>query len=110
MSDTRAAIVRYVRTNPGSTPKAIAEATGISPGNVSKTCQRMAADGQLVVDPGGRYRAPGEPATTQAESDLPVLPVLEPGVTWENKPDPEGHPDGRSVLPVHEPDDDEESQ
>lgn len=107
MSDTRAAIVRQVRANPGSTPKAIAEATGISPSNVNKTCQRMAADGQLVVDPGGRYRVPGEPTTPPAKSVLPVLPVHQPDLTWENKPDFEGHPDGWPVLPVHEHDDQE---
>jgi AAA domain/Winged helix-turn-helix DNA-binding len=108
MSGTRAAIVRHVRANPGSTPKTIADATGISAGNVNKTCQRMAGDGQLVVDPGGRYRMPGDPSTTiQAESVLPVLPVHQPGLTWENKPDFEGHPDGWPVLPVHEHDDQE---
>jgi hypothetical protein len=31
-----------------------------------KTCQRMAGDGQLVVDPGGRYRVPGEPTAPPA--------------------------------------------
>ncbi len=111
MSGTRAAIARHVRTNHGSTPKAVAEATGISPGNVAKTCQRMAADGQLVVDPGGRYRVPGDTSTTpQTESVLPVLPVLEPGLTSGNEPDFEGHPNGWPVLPVLEPADDEESQ
>jgi hypothetical protein len=108
MSGTRAAIARHVRANPGSTPKAIAEAIGISAGNVNKTCQRMAGDGQLVVDPGGRYRVPEDTSTTpQAESVLPVLPVHQPGLTWENKPDFEGHPDGWPVLPVHEHDDQE---
>ena len=107
MSGTRAAIMRHLRANPCSTPKAIAEATGISPGNVAKTCQRMAGDGQLTADPGGRYRVPGDPTTPQTESVLPVLPVHEPGLTWENKPDFEGHPDGWPVLPVHEPDDQE---
>jgi hypothetical protein len=107
MSGTRAAIVRHVRANPGSTPKAIAEATGISAGNVAKTCQRMAGDGQLVADPGGRYRLPGESTTPPTESVLPVLPVHEPGLTWEDNPDFEGHPDGWPVLPVHEHDDQE---
>jgi hypothetical protein len=107
MSGTRGAIARFVRTNPGSTPKAIAEATAISTGNVAKTCQRMAADGQLVVDPGGRYRVPGEPTTPQTESVLPVLPVHEPGLNWENKPDFEGHPNGWPVFPVHQHDDQE---
>jgi hypothetical protein len=107
MSGTRAAIVRHVRANPGSTPNAIAEATGISAGNVAKTCQRMAGDGQLAVDPGGRYSVPGEPTTPPTESVFPVLPVYEPGLTWENKLDFERHPTGWPVLPVHEHDDQE---
>jgi hypothetical protein len=107
MSDTRAAITRFVRTNPGSTPKAIAEATGISPGNVAKACQRMAGDGQLVAGPGGRYRVPGEPTTPATQTVLPVLPVHQPGLTSENNPDSEGHPNGWPVLPVHEHDDQE---
>jgi hypothetical protein len=101
MSDPRAAITRFVRTNPGSTPKAIAEATGISPGNVAKACQRMAGDGQLVAGPGGRYRVPGEPTTPATQTVLPVLPVHQPGLTSENNPDSEGHPNGWPVLPVH---------
>jgi hypothetical protein len=107
MSGTRAAIMRHVRANPGCTPKAIAEAIGISPGNVAKTCQRMAGDGQLTADPGGRYRVPGEPTTPPTESVLPVLPVHKPRLTWENNPGFEGHPDGWPVLPVHEHDDQE---
>jgi len=73
MSGTRAAIARHVRANPGNTPKAIAEATGISPGNVAKTCQRMAGDGQLTADPGGRYRVPGE-STTPPNRKCPSCP------------------------------------
>lgn len=56
LGDTRAAILRYVREHDGSTPKAIAEGTGIDPATVRQTARRMAEDGQL--DSGhGRYFA-----------------------------------------------------
>nr|MDT0661915.1 AAA family ATPase [Micromonospora sp. DSM 115978] len=61
LSDTRAAILRWLRTVPGSTPKAIAEGTGIGEANVKKTCGRMLEAGQVACDPGGRYRLPDAP-------------------------------------------------
>jgi hypothetical protein len=105
MSGTRAAIVRHVRTHPGSTPKAIAEATGIGYANVRKTCLRMAEDGQLIADPAGRYRPAGAPGTAPPESVTEVTAVTEPLLTCENGPDFEGHPDGRGVTAVtdHQP-------
>lgn len=72
LHDTRLAVLRHVRENPGSTPKAIAEATGIERESVKKTCQRMATNGQLQVSPGGRYRpvdsAEGEVSPLSPES------------------------------------------
>ncbi|GIJ13148.1 AAA family ATPase [Micromonospora andamanensis] len=58
VSDTRAAILRWLRTSPGSTPKAIAEGTGLSVDNVKKTCGRMLDAGQVACETGGRYRLP----------------------------------------------------
>ncbi|MEU6409649.1 AAA family ATPase [Microbispora sp. NPDC046933] len=85
LSDTRAAILRHVRANPGDTPKAIADAIGLGYDNVKKTCQRMASDGQLCVDAAGRYRLPG--------TSVPAVPgVPGPGMTSTNARDHEGHP------------------
>lgn len=58
VSDTRAAILRYLRTNPGAGPKAIAEGTGLSSDNVKRTVARMATDGQLLTGGRGQYRTP----------------------------------------------------
>jgi len=89
LGDTRSAIVRHVRQNPGSTPKAIAEATGLGNDNVKKTCQRVIAAGQLWADAAGRYRLPGTPAT----EGVPGVPrVPEPGLTCEKTSDLGGHP------------------
>ena len=71
---TRAAILRYIRQHPGSGPKAIAEATGLGHESVKKTCQRMAADGQLCVDAAGRYRLPGTPDEPRSVPGVPGVP------------------------------------
>lgn len=56
IGDTRAAILRHVRTNPGAQPKDIAAALpDVDPGTIRRTCSRMAADGQLTKDTTGRY-------------------------------------------------------
>ncbi|MEV0146318.1 MULTISPECIES: AAA family ATPase [unclassified Nonomuraea] len=89
LSDTRAAIIRHVRTNPNSTPKAIAEGVGIVRDTVKKTCQRMAADGQLCVDATGRYRLPGT-QTTESVPGVPSVPEL--SLTSTNPTDQGGHP------------------
>ncbi|WP_237322203.1 AAA family ATPase [Streptomyces sp. JJ36] len=59
VGDTRAAILRHVRANPGARPKDIAAATGLEPGLVRQTCSRMASDVQLIRN-GGGYVIPGE--------------------------------------------------
>lgn len=99
LGDTRAAILRHVRANPNSTPKAIADAVGLAHDNVRKTCARMATDGQLCVDAAGRYRAPG----TESPEGVPAVPAVpEPLLTCTNAPDHEGHPSvsGVPAVPV----------
>ena len=58
LTDTRAAILRWLRTNGPATPKAITEGTRLGGESVKKTCQRMLASSQLSCDPSGRYSAP----------------------------------------------------
>jgi hypothetical protein len=105
LSATRAAITRHVRDHPGSTPKAIADATGIGADNVRKTCQRMAASGQLIADTAGRYRPPETRAAPGGTEGVPaVLPVPQPGLSCGNETDHEGHPAGWGVPAVPLPD------
>ncbi|MDT3395220.1 AAA family ATPase [Streptomyces sp. B1866] len=59
IGDTRATVLRYVRTNPEAKPKQIAEGTGLPPDLVRQTCSRMANDVQLIRKNGG-YVVPGE--------------------------------------------------
>ncbi|MGW1765323.1 AAA family ATPase [Streptomyces sp. NPDC002073] len=80
VGDTRAAIIRYVRAHPGARPKEIAGAfPGADAETIRRTCSRMAADGQLAKDAGGRY-FPDTEARTQPTpevsqlSDCPVDP------------------------------------
>jgi hypothetical protein len=97
MSGTRADIMRHLRANPGTGPKAISDALGIGYENARKTCQRMANDGQLVADAGGRYR-PADSAGADAPGSVPaVQAVPEPLTIWENEPDEPGHVPGSGV-------------
>ncbi|RLK59929.1 AAA domain-containing protein [Actinokineospora cianjurensis] len=75
VSDTRAAILRFLRNNPGSTPKVIAAGTGITNDNAKRTCGRMVDDNQLTKDTTGRYFVPlaGDALTAPAVS--PLSPV-----------------------------------
>ncbi len=101
LTDTRAAILRYLRDNPGATPKAITEATGLNADNVKKTCQRMAADGQLIADAAGRYRPA---ATTGDTGTVPGVPgVPEPPLTSPDNFDHGGHLLSPAVPGVPEP-------
>lgn len=81
ISDTRAAILRWLRSTPGSTPKVIAEGVGLKADTVRQTCSRMLADGQLAAEPGGRYRVPGVTGVT------PVTGVTQPALTCGNGSD-----------------------
>ncbi|MFF5295002.1 AAA family ATPase [Paractinoplanes globisporus] len=81
LGETRAAILRWLRGNPGSTPKAIAEGSALPYDLIKKTCQRMLTDGQVAADTGGRYRVPGVP---------PVPGVPEPAVSFGNDGDTSG--------------------
>ncbi|MFI1181332.1 AAA family ATPase [Streptomyces sp. NPDC020799] len=80
IGDTRAAILRDIRANPGARPKDIAERLPQLDGdNVRRTCARMAEAGQLTKDAGGRYypdtgtRAQGAPELSRL-SHCPVTP------------------------------------
>jgi hypothetical protein len=100
VSGTRAAILRHLRAFPGSTPRAIAEATGIGYDNVKKACQRMAADGQLITDTAGHYRPADTPGTDTPES-VPAVPgVPEPLPNCGDTPDERGHATGTGVPGV----------
>lgn len=103
MSGTRADIMRYLRANPGTGPKAIADALGISAENARKTCQRMANDGQLAADSSNRYR-PAAPAGTAAPESVPAVPAVQASLmTSGNDPDSPGHPPGLGVPAVPAP-------
>jgi hypothetical protein len=81
VGDTRAAILRHVRANPGAKPKDIAEALPqVDIETVRRTCSRMAADGQLTKDAGGRYYPDTETRTraVQEVSQLSGCPVTPP--------------------------------
>jgi hypothetical protein len=59
LSDTRAAIVAYLRANDGATPRQVADGTNLAYELVKKTLPRMASDGQADTDGHGRYFLPG---------------------------------------------------
>ena len=103
LSGTRADVLRHLRANPGTGPKAISDALGISYDNARKTCQRMANDGQLVADTAGRYRPP-DSARTELPGSVPAVPTIpEPLVTWGNDSDDPGHVPGLGVPAVPAP-------
>lgn len=58
VSDTRAAILRHLRENPGKTPKEIADAIGLNADNVRRACARMNDADQLTRNATGQYYAP----------------------------------------------------
>jgi hypothetical protein len=73
MQDTRALISRFIRECPGIKPAQIADALQLAPGTVRATCTRMAKDGQVRAEPGGKYFPP----ETQSQQQHPaaVTPV-----------------------------------
>ncbi|MGW0597765.1 AAA family ATPase [Streptomyces sp. NPDC002776] len=73
VSDTRATILRYVRAHPGAKPKDMAgELPNVDLDTIRRTCNRMAADGQLTKDPGGRYY-PDTETRTQGAQEVSAL-------------------------------------
>ncbi|MFF3255156.1 hypothetical protein ACFYWP_30000 [Actinacidiphila glaucinigra] len=61
IGDTRAAILRHLRSNPGARPKDLAEALPqVDAATIRRTCARMAEDRQLSKDSSGRYFPPAE--------------------------------------------------
>ncbi|MEV7445218.1 AAA family ATPase [Streptomyces sp. NPDC091204] len=81
IGDTRAAILRYVRSHPGARPKDIAEALPETDADtIRRTCSRMAGDGQLTKDAGSRYYADTETRTRPAQvmSQLSERPATPP--------------------------------
>jgi DNA-binding Lrp family transcriptional regulator len=79
LGNTRAAILRWLRTNGPAGPKAIANGTGIPIETVKKTCQRMHADSQLTSNGARQYHAPGD--STAAVPNVPGVPNT--GPTYE---------------------------
>lgn len=80
VGDTRAAILRHVRTHPGSKPKDMAGGLShVDIDTIRRTCARMAEAGQLTKDASGRYypdtetRTQGTPEVSEL-SDCPVPP------------------------------------
>jgi hypothetical protein len=82
IGDTRAAILRHLRTNPGGKPKDIAAALPeVSEDTVRRNCSRMASDGQIRKDSAGRYYPPGDtgqPQDTPKLSQLSDCPTTSP--------------------------------
>lgn len=76
LSDSRAAVLRAVRDQPGITPKALADLLGIAPAAARQTCSRMVTDGQLTTDGTGRHYAPMPGVTAEHPGTVtPVTPV-----------------------------------
>ncbi|WP_328438549.1 AAA family ATPase [Streptomyces sp. NBC_00444] len=73
VSDTRAAILRYVRAHPGAKPKDMAgELPHVDIDTIRRTCSRMADAGQLTKDPSGRYY-PDTETRTQPDPEVSAL-------------------------------------
>ncbi|KAB1984617.1 AAA family ATPase [Streptomyces triticiradicis] len=73
VGDTRATILRYVRTHPGAKPKDMAsELPNVDLDTIRRTCNRMADAGQLTKDPGGRYY-PDTDTRTQGMQEVSAL-------------------------------------
>jgi hypothetical protein len=90
IGDTRAAVLRYVRANPGARPKDIAEALpDIDADTIRRNCSRMADAGQLTKDGSGRYYPDTHTRTNpgQEVSQLSDCPV-----THSDQQELTGHP------------------
>ncbi|MDP9608851.1 AAA family ATPase [Streptomyces demainii] len=103
ISDTRAAILRAVRANPGAKPKAIVQALPQTDADtVRRTCSRMAADGQLVKDGAGRYFPPDSRTTDHSASGVSQLSDCP--VTSPDQPELPGQPKTGGVRLSHSDD------
>jgi hypothetical protein len=101
LSDTRTTILRHLRQHPGTTPKTLATALGLTHDTAKKTCARMADDGQLTTDGTGRYYAPLTTTTTEPAPGVPgVPPVPEPLFPQADGATAGGHPGRRGVPDV----------
>ncbi|MGG2465615.1 AAA family ATPase [Streptomyces sp. RGM 3693] len=73
IGDTRAAILRHVRENPGVRPKDVAAAMPeVDADTVRRYCSRMAEAGQLTKDTSGRYYPDTQHGDVSRVSDCPV--------------------------------------
>lgn len=72
--ENRTSILRHLRENPSTRPKAIAEAIGLEHQQVKKTCQRMAADGQLIGNGTAGYSSPDHDPTDERPEAVPSVP------------------------------------
>ncbi|MFI5913733.1 AAA family ATPase [Dactylosporangium sp. NPDC051541] len=91
VGDTRGKILRWLRDNPGSRPKVIAEVTDTDYELVKKTLQRMLADGQVIADARGSYRLPGAVGDSAHGSVPPVPAVPELAMSSANSTSTQGH-------------------
>jgi AAA domain len=96
LRDGRALVMRFLRANPGSRPKAIAEALRLDPAAVRQTCRRMADDGQLRATPSGQYHPADQSASDSGDagdstSPLPLssLSLRHSTVPEQHEPDPD---------------------
>jgi len=87
MGDTRRQVLDYVNKHPGSTPKAIADGTGIPVATVQQNVRRMVKDQQLGSTGNGRYYPPDTVSgvsgvsratdrTDTADTLAPVVPIF----------------------------------
>jgi hypothetical protein len=77
LRDGRAVVMRFLRANPGTRPKVIAEALGLDPATVRQTCRRMVDAGQLRTNSSGQYYPADHPAIGAGDTsdgcDSPAL-------------------------------------
>jgi len=72
-------ILRYLRENPGATPRAIADALGISLAQVRVALNRLRDSGYVTRIPGGGYYARASPGSDAAPEVERAPPTPAPG-------------------------------
>jgi hypothetical protein len=103
LRDGRAVVMRFLRANPGSRPKVIAEALRLDPAAVRQTCRRMTEAGQLRVTPSGQYHPADQPNSAAGDvSDSGDTPGLIPAspLSLRHSTGPDQH---EPVPDAHEP-------